>query len=569
MKNISVLFAGLFACTQVLAAPKYIDFKPIEEVVRGSVGNIQSGGTTQVPLITWGGDLATIHANGDSRTTQANSIFHQAGLKFRLQREDIFTKQVENYRSGKSPYLRGTLGMINSASELLNKDPRTAPVVVYQLTWSAGGDALVVKDSIRTAKDLKGKTIAIQAYGPHVDYASRVLSDAGLSMSDVKVKWLPDLTGTDNSPMAALYEADVDAAFVIIPDALALTSGGSVGTGSEDSVRGAKILLSTKTANRVISDVYAVRSDYLKKNRSKVQAFVAGLMKGEEALSKVVSERNSKAKRYQTTIRAGGEILLDSSEATIDTEGLYADAEFAHYNGNVRFFTDPGYPRKFETINSEIQSSLMDIGVLKNTQKINKAGWDYSTLRSGLLNTASAEKSRFKQAEVAQLVTRKQQQNSLGDGELFSFEVFFQPNQNTFSTDLYEQDFKRVINLASTYGGAIITVEGHSDPMGYLRSKKAGNPPVVLGQVKQSAKNLSLTRAQAVRNSIIGYASDSSINLDPNQFALVGHGISQPNTGICGSNPCAPKTEQQWRSNMRVQFRIIQVEAESNVFQPL
>ena len=49
----------------------------------------------------------------------------------------------------------------------------------------------------------------------------------------------------------------------IIPDALNLTSGGDSGTGAAGSVKGAKILLSTKTASRVIADVYAVRSDYL------------------------------------------------------------------------------------------------------------------------------------------------------------------------------------------------------------------------------------------------------------------------------------------------------------------
>lgn len=40
-------------------------------------------------------------------------------------------------------------------------------------------------------------------------------------------------------------------------------------------------------------------------------------------------------------------------------------------------------------------------------------------------------------------------------------------------------------------------------------------------------------------------------------------------TGMCGNEPCAPATESEWRSNMRVVFRIIQLEAESDVFQPL
>lgn len=57
--------------------------------------------------------------------------------------------------------------------------------------------------------------------------------------------------------------------------------------------------------------------------------------------------------------------------------------------------------------------------------------------------------------------------------------------------------------------------------------------------------------------------------MDTAQFASIGHGIAQPSTGVCGSDPCAPKTKDEWRSNMRVEFRIIQVEAESEVFMPL
>lgn len=563
-----VLAAPASAAPARAAPPQYIPFKPLTETVREPVGNVRTQGAVTVPIITWGGDLATIYANGNARTTQQGSIIAAAGLEFTLKRQDVFNEQVKDYLSGKSPYLRGTLGMINAASDLLNRDPRTAPVVIHQLTWSNGGDALVVKEGIRSAKDLKGKTLAVQANGPHVDYAMRMIADAGLSSSDVTIRWLADLTGTDNSPMAAFYQADVDAAFVIIPDALALTSGGSVGTGAEDSVKGARILLSTKTANRVIADVYAVRSDYLKAERAQVQAFVKALLQAEEALAKVVANRQSQSDAYLATMRAGAELLLDSANAVADTEGLYADAEFVYFAGNQRFFADASYPRRFTQLNSEIQQGLKAIGVVQ-APKLTHANWDYNNLRQGLRQTAAPEKSRFNSAEVAQMVSEKQKQNRLDQGELFSFEVFFEPNQNQFASELYQQDFNRVIHLASTYGGAVITVEGHSDPMGYLRSKKAGEQAVVLGRIKQSAKNLSLTRAQVVRDSIIDFAKANSIALDPAQFALVGQGISAPATGLCGEDPCAPKNETEWRSNMRVLFRIIQVEAESNVFQPL
>ena len=183
---------------------------------------------------------------------------------------------------------------------------------------------------------------------------------------------------------------------------------------------------------------------------------------------------------------------------------------------------------------------------------------------------AVAEDSfRFDRARIANLLTRRQREGSLGDSEIFSFEVFFKPNQNSFTTDLYAQEFERVVELASTYGGAIITVEGHSDPMGYLRAKKSEASPLILNRIKQSAKNLSISRASEVRREIINYATSQAVPLDESQFEPVGLGISQPKTGICGGDPCAPKSEQEWRSNMRVVFRLIQIEAEADAFLPL
>ena len=360
------LIVTMMACALsfgAIAAPQYIQHKPLDQRISTSVSNVSAKADT-LPIITWGGDIATIFANGNQRNTATGSIFDKHGLKFKLVREDVFTNQIKNYLSGKTPYLRGTLGMINSASDLLSKSSKTKPIVFYQMTWSAGGDALVVKNNIKKVKDLKGKTVALQADGPHVDYLARILGDAGLKVSDIKIKWLPDLTGTDNSPMAAFYESDIDAAFVIIPDALALTSGGNVGTGSEDSVKAAKILMSTKTANRVIADVYAVRSDYYQANKSKVHALAKALMEAEEALAKLISNRSSQASAYKKAMTASADILLDSPEALADTEGLYADCEFVHFDGNVKFFTDSKYPRRMEKVSREITMGLKQFGLI-------------------------------------------------------------------------------------------------------------------------------------------------------------------------------------------------------------
>ncbi len=550
----------------VSAKVNYVDSPALSKTSPATVTACDGAGTVQVPIITWGADMATILANGNSATTAEGSIFAKQGLKLRLVREDVFANQVNSFLACKSPYLRGTLGMMHIAADVTETDPRTRLVVIHQLSWSAGGDALVVKSGINRPSDLRGKTIALQAYGPHIDYLAKVLRDGGLGLKDVKIRWTRDLTGTDQSPRSALYDADVQAALVIIPDALALTSQGKVGSGAEDSVKGARILLSTKTANRIITDVYAVRADYFKANRGTVQNFVKGLMLAQEQLQANMKKPGSA--EHKAVVAASAMLLLDSPQATADTEAMYRDATLADYAGNVSFFTSAQEPRSFNRLNSEIASTLAPLGLTGGRAALAQAKWDYNVFKPGLANTQGVMLPAFDTGAVTKVISGRAAKDQLSEGELFKFQVQFRPNQNSFDAKEYGQDFERAIDLASTYGGAIISVEGHADPLGYLKKKDAGEDELILGRIRQSGKNLSYSRAAAVRDSLISYAKAKNVRLDASQFALVGHGIDKPRSGLCGSVPCRPKTEQDWLANMRVEFRIIQVEAEENVFSP-
>ena len=228
----AILFC--LAAISVFAAQTPIRLQPLDSVVKTLVSDVKPHDAIILPIITWGGDIATIYANGNNDITSPNSIFAKENLKFRLVRMDDFKKQIEAYMSGESPFLRGTLGMINMALDVISRDPRTKPVIVYQLTWSNGGDCLVVKGGVNSVKDLRGATIAAQAYGPHqVDYVDKILKDGGLSKDDVTIIWTKDITGTEDSPAEIFRRNDVKAAFVISSDASVLTSKGTVGTGSD------------------------------------------------------------------------------------------------------------------------------------------------------------------------------------------------------------------------------------------------------------------------------------------------------------------------------------------------
>jgi len=549
------------------AAPHYVNPEPLSRILAGSaVAEIKKNARIQLPVNSRCGDIATILANGGQAQTHPGSIFSKAKLDYQLVREESFSAQLQDYLAGKSPYLRGTVGMINMAVEALSQDPRTKPVIIYQMSWSTGGDALVVKPGISSAKSLKGKTIALQAYGPHIDYMARILGDAGLTVKDVSLRWLPDLTGTENSPMAAFQQNDVDAAFVITRDANALTSGVAADAG--DSVRGARVLLSTRTARRIITDVYAVRSDYLQSHRKEVRQFVHALLKAGEALQSLVADKQPRNSDYHQLMSAATLLLLES-ETAADVESLYADCELAGWQDNVNFFQSPTFLRSLAHLTYEIQPAFISLGLIESQTPLLSAGWDYSQLHDGLSLIGSTFRPRFNRQEVAAVVAQKQRQGTLNESELFSFEILFEPNQNDFPEKVYQDAFKKALEYASTYAGALITIEGHSDPLGYLRKRKSGESPMVLGRIKQSAKNLSLSRSVAVRDSLISYALSHGVTLNQSQFAVVGQGIAKPKTGICGDEPCAPKTEEEWSGNMCVEFRILQVEAESSLSNPL
>ena len=546
----------VFSMSKLVHAVQYIQMRPLEQIIKISAGSVTPGKEDKLPLITWGGDEATILANGNAINTKPGSIFAQKGLNFELAWMDDFKKQVEMFIRGDMWLLRGTMGMINMASAVSAKDPRTELVVIYQLTWSNGGDGLVVKKGLNSVKDLKGKTVVLQAYGPHVDYLGKLLADAGLSINDVNVKYVKDLTGTANSPAEAFYNQDVDAAFVIIPDALALTEG-------DDAVMGAKILMSTKTANRVISDVYAVRKDYLEANKDKVQKLVHGLMLAEQELKDAVKGNSQLWKDVKT---ATAKILLESPEANeqavADAEALYYDCQFVGYRGNVKYFGDTKWPRNFSKMTDEIQTSFVAMGLLSSKVAIAHAELNYDQMRAGLVGVDDVAAPRFKTDVVAKVIEKMAALGTLEEGELFNFEINFKPNQKVFSTDMYSDKFAKVVEMSATYGGAVISIEGHSDPHKINKLKQKGSADFVIKRTRQAAKNLSVSRALSVRDTVIKFAEANGVPLDKSQFTVIGHGVSQP----LYPNP---KTKEQWLRNMRVVFRIIQIEAEEAAFEPL
>lgn len=580
--------------------------EPFERLVGDvNVGTVNGTSKVQVPYIIWGGDAATFYANGGLET-KSGSIFQKQGLNLNLTPGDDFVQQVRDYISGKSPFLRGTFRMMGMASEVIGKDPRTKGVVVMQMTWSAG-DHMVARSDIKTVADLKGKTIALQQGGPHVGMLDDILDSAQLSWDDIKVVWTKDLTASDDSPAEKFRSgSSVDACFVITPDMIGLSGGlQNTGSGAEGTVKGARVLVSTAELSRSIADVYLCRKDFFDANKAWVTKFVTGYLKGaEEVMDLKKAYETQGSQPYMSLLKLTQDIYTADVIPTLeeDAHGLIADATFVGYPGNVAFFTQEGNLSGFDAF----QTSALDLATGRGYASI-RAGFlpprfDYASaaFTGYLTKTDVTRGERFQAEAVLEEIEELSAGGELDERTILSFTINFEPNQNAFSLDQYGAEFQRVVELASRYGNAVVAVRGHADPTKTLlemvragmqkgtlkRSGTSGNfryslagkavnledTQAIVGFVQggafdgvadhnpretmQAALNLSLLRAEAVRDSVVEYAKSKGLVFDVSQVQPMGVGIREPFIA-------KPSNMDEARENMRVEFRLIRVQAEA------
>ncbi len=564
LSRLAAVFAVMIglAVSTVFAAGELQEIKPqpLTDKVSSHTLKPVKAGALRVPTITWPGDVSTVH-------TDQSGIFKQEGLTVELFCENDFAKQVEGVINGETPFLRGTMGMINSAAETFEK-AGTELVVIYQLTWSNGGDCLVVRSGINNLTDLKGKTGVLQLYGPHMDFHTTILSRAGLTPKDVTIKWVKELTiptydakGKIVDPRTAFFnDSKIDFCYVISPDAAALTSGGAEG------VKGAKILFSSRSANRIIADVYAVRKDWYDANRATVEKFTHALMLGQESFDKLVKDKASNQTKYSQLLSRSADLLFGSPQATADVEGSLADCEWVGFQGNVQFFTGQNTIRNFTVLTEEIQASFAQVGLMKGKAKLSHGNLDYAALAKGLTNVdltavprPSIDTTRAQQQVEKLIATELDKWDE--QGSLYVFEIYFAPRQATFTAAQYKDAFEKALQLSQTFGGTLVTIEGHNNNDAINQAKTQGKPATLIETLERAARNLSYQRSVAVRQAYLDFCKAKGLTVDESQFLAVGMGAK-------ANKFPTPTTEEEWNQNRRVVFRVKVIETELDTFRP-
>ena len=248
--------------------------------------------TVRFAINVWAGWAPIIYANNGLKAGKVWKTPSGKDFKVELVLIDDPVAMRDAFAAGNVHIGWATLDMVPLFMEGLRKDSRVMPRVYQQVDWSNGGDGIVVRDTIKTMNDLRGKTVVLAQNSPSHYFLLNALINGGVQPAEVNFKFTQDAFQA-----AAAFNADRNLAGVVswAPDIYNL-----------EKVKGNKIIVTTATANKLIADVWFARADFAKDNPDIMEGIVRGIFDGMQDL------KNQDAK--QKVVEADGRRLLDSGE---------------------------------------------------------------------------------------------------------------------------------------------------------------------------------------------------------------------------------------------------------------
>lgn len=229
----------------------------------------------RVGIVTWPGYVGGIVANNGFKPNE-NSIYmrrYKLPVEFMLM-EDADARAKAFAKGGKDgvDIVWSTVDFwANELPGFLKGDVKAKAIM--QVDWSRGGDAIVADNSIQKIEDLRGQRISLALYTPSHWLLEYNIRNSSLT-PDEQAEIVRNIVGKNASPDARddFIAGRVNAAVVWEPDV----------TDAIQKRPNSHVLLSSKTASKLIADLMVVREDFLKKHPDIVKEFVQGWLDGTE-----------------------------------------------------------------------------------------------------------------------------------------------------------------------------------------------------------------------------------------------------------------------------------------------
>ncbi|HEY3268471.1 MAG TPA: phosphate ABC transporter substrate-binding/OmpA family protein [Armatimonadota bacterium] len=465
------------------------------------------GRPLRVGVNTWPGFGGGFAANGGHFKPNRDSIFwknHNLLVEFILM--DDVDPRAKAFARGDVDLVWSTVDFFANEAPGFRKGG-VNPKAVIQVDWSRGGDAIVVDDSIHSVEDLKGKKIALTLFTPSHWLLASSLQNSSLDESD-QDRIMKGLVGKNVSSDAEkdFVSNKVDAAVLWEPDV----------TNALKDRPGCHILVSTKTAANLISDILIARSEFLNQHPDAVKAFVRGWMDGTEEANRHPETVVSCLLENEPTYTDLGEDKTRETLSTVHFAGLADNAKTFGLDGS-----DPLFDRIFTQVGATwvrngIITSAVAPGDVKDDRFVRAA---YQAIPKKERTVTPREEFRFKPATASKRTQRAIMTRPV--------KIHFESNSSALTEDA-KNVLDNVATLIQTYSNAYIRVEGNSASTGHAA-----------GEVR-----LSQMRAESVVRYMV-----KRYGFDRNRFIAVGNGPYKP---VASNN-----TEAGQAKNRRTDIKVV------------
>ena len=481
--------------------------------------------TVRFAINVWAGWSPIIYANNGFRPGKVWKAPGGKDFKLELVLIDDPVAMRDAYAAGNLHVGWATLDMVPLFLEGLRKDSRVMPRVFQQVDWSNGGDGIVVRDTIKTMADLRGKTIVLAQNSPSHFFVLNALINAGVQPAEVEFKFTQDAFQA-----AAAFNADKRLAGVVswAPDIYNL-----------EKVKGNKILVTTSTANKLIADVWFARADFANDNPEIMEGLTRGIFDA------MVDLKEQDAKQKAAKLMATGYSIPES-----DALGMLGDAHSTNYAENRDFFLNQNSPTNFERTWSTAYFLYKKINAVTDQTPFEQV-MDFSLIQKlGAEQKYASQKNEYDihfAPATAGSIKGEKDEILTKTVVIHFFPSSWDLNKKITRTrdgkeveEQYDPNVGFVVEevgkLAGQYGAARIIVEGHTD--GSMK-----------GQVPKSlVQELSLNRANTVKEAIVRKFA----TLQPNQLATAGLGWDKPADAADPDNNA---------KNRRVEIKVYPAEA--------
>jgi NitT/TauT family transport system substrate-binding protein len=519
--------------TGAVTTVKEYKFKPAERLpeVKGTAGfKPLKDNTVRFALNVWAGWSPIILANEGFAAKHVWKTADGEEFKVDLVLIDNPVTMRDAYASGDIHIGWGTLDMLPLFLEGFvdesgkPRDNRVMPRVFQQIDWSNGGDGIVVRENIKTVADLRGKKLVLAQNSPSHYFALNMLVSGGVQPSEVEFVFTEDAFQA-----AAAFNSQKDIAGCVSwsPDIYNL-----------EKVKGNRMLVSTATANKLITDVWFARADFAEKNPGIIEAIVRGIFDA------MIDLKDENKRKHVAQLMSEG-----YSIPATDTLAMLGDAHSTNWAENFQFFLNQNNPTNFERVWTQAYYLYSRIRSIKHRPVPFDQVMDFSVIQKlGRETKYSSQRDEYK----TQLVPKTIKDVKAESNEILAHTIIihFAPNDwdlhkkitrnldGKSVEELYDPNVDFVLDeigkLVGQFGAARIIIEGHTD------ASKRGEVPASV------VKELSEHRANSVKQALV-----NKFNLNPNQLLVDGVGWDRP---ADSSDP------DNHAKNRRVEVRVFSAE---------